>query len=318
MIRCLHRTLFAAGLLCLTSVVGCLGEPIPKRVVAGTTFTVPFPGGIFGVVSAQSVGGLLASDPQRGNIRFILCTGSSCTNQRNLAVRYMTRIFPDPGSPLGITGQTVIGSGPPADANILGEPIVILDVPGTIPAGTYNLASLFTSPGASTESLNILESIEVVAKPTGAADMFSDVSQLVGAGSEASATLRGYVPYPQVIFQLSGSTTERPAAGNFVVSYPKRVDIKAAFECGVLGQNSIVRYKLLPDPVPNPDMTKRVAVTFMDPDKRLNKISLAFTLSDPNSPVQTGSFQVVSGSQALYTLDGAPMFGLSFSVMALR
>ncbi len=311
MTRCQRRMLFAAILLFLTPVVGCLGEPIPKRVVAGTTFTLPFSGGVFGVVANQSAGGLVSPDPQRGNLRFALCLASgsnSCATQRALLVRYITRIFPDPGSPLGLTGETVLGSSPPTPSAIIGEPVVLIDVPGATPAGNYMLTVFVDPPGTPPETMSLLEPIEILAKPAGSADAFSDLSKLVGTSSEASASLRGFIPNPQLLLTLADTANDRPAAGNFTVSYPSKVNVVGAFESGVLGQNSIVRFKLLPAPVPNPDpTTKKVALTFIDPDQRLTKINLVFTLSDPNSPVTASNFQIVAGSQALYTATGAAM-----------
>jgi hypothetical protein len=282
----------------VTPIVGCLGEPIAKRVLAGTTFTVPFGAGVFGATT-QTAGNLLSPDPQRGNIRFVLCADNGCNTRHDLLVRYLTRIFPDPGSPLGLTGEPF-----PGFSNfILGEPIVILDVPGDTPGGSYTLASIVRPPGAS-ESLTFIEPIEIVAKPEGIADAFSDLSRLAG-GADISASMRGFIPNPQLVLVLADTANDRPAAGNFTVSYPRKVEIVGAFEGGVLGQNSIVRFKLLPDPPgADPNSPRKVAVTFLDPDKRLTKVNLAFTLSDANNPVTTGMFQVDPGSQALYTADG--------------
>ena len=299
----LRRTHLLASILALLTLpsIGCLGEPIPKRVVAGTTFTFPFNVGVFGVDPSTNPETLMSSDPQRGNVRFTLCTTASCTTQRSLSTRYITRMFPDPGSRLGLAGATEVrssGTLQVSPGGILGEPLVIADVPPGTPAGTYMLSAFVDPPGPAGETMTVLEPIEIV---PGTTSSFTNLSRLVNLfDADGSDSFKGFIPYPQLLLQLADTQNlaDRPAAGTIVVRHPSSVRIEGAFETGVLGQGSVVRLTAGPD--------STVSVLFVDPDRRIPSISLAFTLlgSSPTA-VSLDGFTVVS--QALYTSSGSSL-----------
>lgn len=307
MIRSQRRLVFATIPLTLALLVGCLGEPIPRRVVSGTTFSFAYPDGVFG--AATSAGPLMSSDAQRGNVRFALCPlMGACSSPKPLILRYTTRVFPDPGSRLGLSGETEFKPADPnapvvrTPASLVGEPIVVVDVPsGTTPA-KYMLTSFVDPPGPAAEMMTSLQEIEIVAPPPlDTAAQFTNLSRLVNfSNGDATLSLKGLVPYPQLRLLLADTSNldDRPAAGTIVVRCPSSVRIQGAFETGVLGQNSIVRFKTASD--------NTVTILFMDPDRRLTSISLAFELINATGPaVQLSEFTVAS--QDLYTTSGAPL-----------
>ncbi len=301
------------AILSLIGGVSCIGQPIPRRVVAGTTLTFPFDTAGIGLVPvaygadpAVNPGTLLPPDRQRGNVRFVLCAGTNCATERPLILRYMGRITPDRGSRLGRSGDlearsngvtSVISPG-----GLTGQPIVILDVPATTPAQTYQLTYVLRQPGASTDLRLTLQPIEVVAG--NGTNMFTDLTtalnlEAVNPGQDLTPSLQGFVPDPQIRLSLvdDRSLSDRPAAGSLVLRHPPTVQIQGAFEDGVLGQGSVVRMN------PGP-MANTVSILFVDPDRRLAGLRVAFQLSaDATAPASQTDF--VIDSQTLYGMDGS-------------
>jgi hypothetical protein len=302
----------ALGILSLTTGVSCLGQPIPRRVVAGTTLTFPFDtGGIsdvpvgYGADPAVNQGTLLSPDRQRGNVRFVLCAGTNCATERPLILRYMGRVTPDRGSRLGRTGDLEARSSGATSVisprGLRGQPIVILDVPATTPVRTYQLTYVLRRPGASTDERVTLQSIDVVAG--NGTDMFTDLTKALNLeplipGQDLTPSLQGFVPDPQLQLSLiDEGLSDRPAAGTLVLRHPSTVQIQGAFEDGVLGQGSIVRIN--PGPTAN-----TVSILFVDPDQRLTGLRVAFELS-PSATAPASPTAFVIDSQVLYRQDGS-------------
>jgi len=298
--------------LSVAGAVACSGEPIPRRVISGTTFVMPFTTNVvmattiaYAVDPGANAGTVLTlPDPQRGRSRFSLCR-NDCAEQVDLRTRYIGRLLPDRGSARGLTGVTELtppGSATPfIFANSLnGEPIVIADVPIETPAGIYSVAYFVDPPGAEPEVRTILQgSIEVVTVP-GSVPAFSDIKTVLSFGNaDATASLQGFVPYPQLsLVLLDLDVADRPAAGSLVLRYPAGVKIEGAFEAGVLGQGSLVR--MAPEPGGN-----SVRLVFIDPDRKTTSLRVAFSLTDPNgAAVSAGGFTIVPDSQQLYRSDG--------------
>jgi hypothetical protein len=287
--------------------VGCLGEVLPKRVVAGTTFTFPFNGNLLGPTGltpvlygadpdpAMNPRTLLKRDAQRGNARFVLCTNPepNCGTQRNLSFRYVTRVFPDRGTKPGRDGNF---SGL---SQLRGQDLVVLDVPTNTPAGNYQLTYVYRVPPATMDTRVTLQPITVVA---GTVDAFSDISKALNFSlNDVSSQLKDLIPEPQVVLSLVDGTNDRPAAGRVVVTGPSTVTMQDAFEGSVLGIGSLVRTIKEPG---------KVTILFVDPDQKLFELRVPFTLNDPNGPaVALSQFQVEAPTgppqQRLYKLDGS-------------
>ena len=303
------RPLLIGGVCALS--VACLGQPLPRRVVAGTTMLVPIAteavgGGLplaFGADASLNPGTLLASDPQRGNVRFVLCSGTApaaCGTELPLVVRYLTRVLPDRGSRLGRTAKVAVdqnGTRMTQSESLVGQPLVILDVPLATPAGQYQLTYALLRPGETEEERGTLGPVEVLA---GSGEAFSDLSLALQApGVDVTPALQGLVPDPQLELVLIDRATasDRPAAGSLVLRYPESVTIEGAFEAGVLGQGSLVRVN--PGPSEN-----TVSILFLDPDRNLSALRVAFRLLPGAEPVTADGFSIEPGSEALYRSEG--------------
>jgi hypothetical protein len=301
-----QRCALLLAVLALTS-IGCLGEPIPRKVVAGTSFTLPFNGGVFGVAPANAAGTppIVKSDAQRGNIRFALCPmAGPCAPEVRLPVRYLSRMFPDRGSRLGLTGSVEVrrlsdGSIGSFGNFLSGETVVVIDVPVGTTATTYMLAAFTDPPGAPPETIAVLEPLEVVA---GSVAMFSNIANLLNfSGNDGSPSLEGFVPYPQLSLVLSDTSNldDIPASGSIVLRYPKdSVKIEGVFEGGRLGQGSVMRMFDGPD-------SDTVTLFLMDPDRQTLSLRVPFSLKNPAGPaVPIEAFSIVPG-QSLFKLDGS-------------
>ena len=284
------------ALLCWVC-LGCLGEPIPKQVRAGTTFVLPLaevaavPMGFGAAADAQGSELLMQPDMQRGNVRFGLCLDATCLSELPLTLRFLSRVYPDPGSPAGLRGTLVEGTR--LAGMIRGQPLAVLDVPVSVPGGLYTLAAFATPPGSAEIPIPI-QPIEIL---PGSEEHFTSITG-EAVGVDVSQALRDLVPHPQVTLELIEPTGERPAAASVVVRHPRQVSIEGAFEHGAMGQGSIVRVV----PGREPDT---VELTLIDPDQQARGLTLAFRLTNPRAPARAEDF--VIESQQLYARDGSPL-----------
>lgn len=310
--RVLASVILSSAVVC----AGCLGEPIPKQVRAGSTFAVPFlvttAIGFGAQPGTQGPDALLGPDPQRGDVRFALCSNTSCTPELPLVTRFLSRVHPDPASPAGLTDRVTV-FGTTFESTLTGQPVAVLDVPVGTPAGIYTLR-YFRAAAATPAASTPLESIEILA---GTEEQFTDIATEKLMGLDVSEALRDLVPYPSIVLNLLKQDSDRPAAATVVVSHPPQVSIEGGYESGGLGRGSVVR--LGPGPTVN-----SVSVHLVDPDLRTKSLALAFQLTDPSDPVIPSEFGVVS--QVLYDEDGIEMPlaagamdpGNRFSVQGIR
>lgn len=310
--RALAILVLSSGLICSA----CLGQPIPKQVRAGTTFALPINlidrlG--FGVQpGAGDPEGLLGSDPQRGDVRFVLCTNESCTPETRLVTRYLARIHPDPASNAALSGQVSLGA-MTLDSFLLGQPVAILDVPLATPSGTYDLR--YVKSEAGTTGLNVrLTSIQIL---PGTQEQFTTLGIDQATRLSVSQSLKDLVPNPILVLDLLKDGEDLPAAARLVISHPPQVTIRGAFEYGARGSGSIVRVV--------PGVTRNtVSISLIDPDRRTSSLALVFQLTDANRPAVLSDFAVTQ--QTLYDPDGAEIPiaaalsspGNRFSPLAIR
>ena len=288
--RALARLILSSGLICSA----CLGQPIPKQVRAGTTFALPInliSGLGFGVQpGAGDPERLLGSDPQRGDVRFVLCANDSCTPETRLVTRYLARIHPDPASNAALSGQVSLG-GMTLDSFLLGQPVAILDVPLATPSGTYTLRYVKSEAGTIGATLN-LTSIQIL---PGTQEQFTTLGLDQATGLSVSQSLKDLVPNPILVLGLLKEAVDLPAAARLVVSHPPQVTIRGAFEYGARGSGSIVR--VVPGVAPN-----TVSLSLIDPDRRTTSLALVFQLTDSNRPASSADFMIAE--QTLYDPDG--------------
>jgi len=307
-VRNAKSLLLSFGMLALAT--ACLGEPIPKRVVAGTTFTFPLDTFLvsgaaplaYGADPAANPGTVLLEDRQRGNVRFVLCEGvePQCGTERPLVTRYITRLSPDRGSRLGRSGALEIAAedGTTTLPNRLtGQPIAVLDVPVSMPSGNYQITYIVRVPGETSDRRLTLQPLEVIGSTKLA---FTDITRALNLASadRSTTSLQGFVPDPQLELLLTDADTaeDLPAAGTIVLKHPEGVEIQGAFEGAVLGQGSMVRVS----PGPTPDT---VSIMFMDPDRKTDLLRVAFQLAADAKRVAPQDFAIVE--QSLYDIDGA-------------
>jgi hypothetical protein len=303
-------------LLAALACTACLGQTVPRRVVAGTTLIVPFASNLptaelpttYGADPALNAGTLLVADRQRGNARFGLCpmTGS-CSSPRWLVLKYMGRVTPDRGSSLGRSGDLkVLMNGTPttqATEGLTGQPVAVLDVPTATPPGTYQLTYFFRAPGASSDMSLPLQPLQVVSVT--ATSSFTDLTKALnlvvnGSMPDVSPSLQGFVPDPQLLLVLVDRMNDRPAAATLVLRHPPTALMQGAFEDGLLGQGSVVRMSAGP-------VANTVAITVVDPDSKVIGLRVAFQLAaTATAPVTAADFSIES--QALYAAGGAPIW----------
>ena len=275
----------------------CRGETIPKQVMAGSTFVAPLNvGSLLGYgaqLGSQGTDGLLTSDSQRGNVRFVLCPNTACSPARPLLTRYLTRVFPDPGSRAGLSGDlSLVGS---AQSGIItGQPLGIFDVPLNTPAGMYTLRYL-RSGGEQGDVSTDVQQLRVV---PGTSEQFTDLTTELALQLDVSDSLRDLVPLPQLVLELINKASDRPAAAVLTLRHPARIRVEGAFEHGSLGQGSIVGVS--PGPQPN-----TVSLTLIDPKRKTFALALAFSLNAGAQPVTSADFAIES--QRLYDANGVAL-----------
>lgn len=291
----------------VAALAGCTARPIPLAVQAGSTFVVPLSkdsefyllGYESEVTRAQG-----RFDDQRGEIVFVLVDDES--TERELVTRWVTRAWPDPASPAGIANSL------PEPIGVMSAQVVALvDVPAEIPSGDYTLQARVrrrTSADGSTPPEDMGGVFDVLLPPT----ELGTLRVLEGAGEPTPSTglyanlvfdalpvMEDLVPYPRLLLGLGG--TPYPAAGRIEISYPSnKIEILSAFEEGHLGRGSIVRWS---DDRPN----ARVTIDFVDTDRSVYGIAVAFRLLDPFGAgrVALGDFVIVE--RRLYDSDGVPL-----------
>jgi hypothetical protein len=287
-------------------VLGCGARPLPLSVQAGSSVGILLAGEVVAGETAGYGGDLLAArghyDDQRGQLVFVLRDPGTGA-EHELATRIVTRAWPDPASEIGIANQI--------DAAFSGFGIVqllaILDVPGSVPPGSYDMSvrrRRRTDTGGSENLPAIVYGQRLTVLPAnigGVAGAQTPASGYTGTfGIDVSKQLASLVPLPKVVLSLPASL---PHAAHLVIAYPRtKIKPRAVFEEQHLGRGSIVAWS-------DDSANGRVTVDFVDPGASVKQLALAF---EPKAPLSAGRIalsEITVESSTLYDREGAVRSG---------
>src|SRR5262245_2944139 len=150
-----HRTICRIGFLSLVglSLVACTLAPMSRTVAPGSTIVIPLSGERSVETNAnvehpiaynyQLPGSSAVTDVQRGSMFAMMCphvdqpvqTLESCTAnpaKRDLAIKYITRLYPDPASPAGIENVVQDMSVYMSDIPMSGQVMLFADIPTSV------------------------------------------------------------------------------------------------------------------------------------------------------------------------------------------
>jgi hypothetical protein len=278
----------------------------PLTAQAGSSIALALAGEITAGERAGYGGDLLAAsgryDDQRGRLVFVLRDPVS-GSEHELQTRIVTRAWPDPASEVGMANQV--------DASYAGfglaQLLAIVDIPASIPAGTYdvNVRRLRRTDAGENEALPAIDyGQRLTVLP-------ASVGGITGAptpswawagifGVDVSEQLANLVPLPKVVLALPSPA---PHAAHVVVAYPAaKIQPRAVFEEQHLGRGSIVTWT--DDPV-----SGRVTLDLVDPDASVKALALAFEPKAERSAGRVVLSEITVESSTLYDGEGAVRSG---------
>jgi hypothetical protein len=303
----------ALGLLALCA----CSSTLPHQLPAGGTFVSAFdPGSAAAMGFASTYGG---EDPQRGAVQFVLCPPEARLCELStpagrgtgfaLETQFVTRMGPDPFSPMGLAGRIdlpKLGTSIP----LPGAAVALLRVPrrdqGGPAPGRYRVeARLLGAQGPEDLLRGLGASVEI----------------LDGVGEPVALrvplSLAQLVPLPRITLTATptaagsrAASPDAPAAAEIVIRYPSaKVTIRGAAEVGGLGPASMV--SLAPGPTAD-----TVRISLLAPQRETHQIGVAFAAigRDP-APVRAEEFEIVE--QRLYDERGALDGSIRFRIEPL-
>jgi hypothetical protein len=242
-------------------------------------------------------------DDQRGELVFVLRDAVSGV-ERELSTRLVTRAFPDPASEVGLRNQVS-----PATAGFgIAQLLAIVDVPSSVPAGTYDMSvrrRRRTDAGGSEALPAPLYAQRFVVLPANIGGVVGAptpaTSEVGPISTDVSEELTNLVPLPKVVLALPASAP--PHAAHLVVAYPRtKITPRGVIEEQHLGRGSIVSWSDDPG-------SGRVTIDLVDPAASVHSLAFIF---EPKAPLSAGRIvlsEVSLVSTVLYDRNGAVRSG---------
>lgn len=279
---------------------GCAGGPVPMRAVAGTTMALAI--GPDGIDGTFGYGSSSFEDSQRGVLGVEFKRGTQI--ESTVPVKLVTRVMPDPASPAALSGSLALPEPgiPPAD--ILGQVAALIDLPHTLPEGSYDL----TIRRYTDDSLTTLIDQGPVENPVWSEVLYIEAgdgnphptpfsaSWIPGLTySLQSSHVRQIVPHPQILLTLPPGT----AAATLEIEYPDaKIEIKGAYVYRLTGHRALVTVEHVDE--------STVRVHVVDPGIHGHPVALVFDNTQSGySPVLKSEFTYVAG--AYYGVNGTPI-----------
>ena len=290
-------TLRLAALVAAGLGFGCAFEPVPLVARAGTTILLPvaseWPSGSYLGYESEATRRFGLYDDQRGELVFVLREDPNQPGpEYPLVNRFVTRVYPDPASVIGMRNGTLDGD--------LSQVLALLDIPVDTPPGRYVIEirrrrranaertafeSLLT-PGQNFPPLEILAA--PVDPETGSlVEHFTSDRGIWGWRRSAAQGMFELYPWPKLILRVSGGT--RVPAARIVLRYPiDRIAVIAVVEDMHASSGSIVRWS---DSVPPGEVT----IDLVDPERTVSNLGVVFRVFDPfgAGPAEVSDFVVV-------------------------
>lgn len=280
--------------------LACTSRPIAMSAARGTTIVFPIGPDAPNTPVGFATTSLGRADRQFGNTVFVLkkrvgtesptqCSGT----QHDLVVRWITRAWPDPASPAGIS-NSLGGYG-----GIQGQVLAAIDIPSSALLGEYcwSIRNEVADPNAPPEtegdifrfwssapyaSMGYFEIVQGIAEP----NIPNPLEGFYGNGVPwaLGGGMAELIPYHKIAYELVGSSP-RPAAGDIVFTYPEhKIVVKTVYEENQLGRGSIVRWKTISTADPTRD---ELQVWYADPDRSIARLSIVFDVMENQTPLWT-------------------------------
>jgi hypothetical protein len=285
-----HAALVAAGLA-----TGCAFDPVPLVARAGTTILLPvaseWPNGSYLGYESEATRRFGLHDDQRGELVFVLREDPDVPGtEYPLVNRFVTRVYPDPASLVGMRNGTLDGD--------LSQVLALLDIPAHTPAGRYvieirrrrranadrTVFEPLATPGQNYPPLEVLGA-QIDSQTGSFIENFTPDRAIWGWRRSAAQGMYELYPWPKLVLRVSGGT--RVPAARIVVRYPMdRVAVIAVVEDMHAG--SIVRWS---DSVPPGEIT----IDLVDPERSVSHLGVVFRTFDPfgAGPAEVADFVVV-------------------------
>jgi hypothetical protein len=135
--RCAASTASTLALLAAIALAGCAGSPVPMRAVAGTTFGFPISADDVNVGYGIAYGSATFPDPQRGVLAVRFTNGATT---QTVPVKLVTRLVADPATPVAFSGMVATPHPVFTSIPATGQIVALVDIPRSLPEGTYQLA----------------------------------------------------------------------------------------------------------------------------------------------------------------------------------
>jgi hypothetical protein len=213
----------------------------------------------------------------------------------------VTRAFPDPASDIGL--QNEIEPGSPWG---IAQPIALVDIPTTVPPGTYDIEVRRRRRTSPTTWQNLAGPLNQPRQLTvlpadvgGAAGSPTPFEGMLGGNTpvDTSSYIPSLYPHPKILLKFTGATL--PSAAHLVVSYPAaKMSVLGVIEEQHYGRSSIVAHDVDPG-------LGQVTIDFADPAASVGALALVFDLTDPFGAgrVVVADFSLDAATR-LYDADG--------------
>jgi hypothetical protein len=276
---------------------GCAFEPIPLVARAGTTILLPvsseWPSGSYLGYESEVTRSFGYYDDQRGELVFVLREDPNEPGpEYPLVNRFVTRVYPDPASFVGMRDGTLDGD--------FSQVLALLDVPADTPAGRYFIEvrrrrranaertafEPLVAPGQGLARLEVLAA-EIDPETGSFIESFTPARAIWGWRRSAEQGMLELYPWPKLVLRISAGW--RVPAARIVLRYPPlRVGVMAVVEDMHSSSGSIVRWS-------DSDPPGEITIDVVDPDRTAQNLGVVFAMADPfgAGPLEISDFVVV-------------------------